>query len=32
VIDDLCNIFCRQMKRALHSAEEALEKYLDDNQ
>jgi hypothetical protein len=32
VIDDLCNIFCRQMKKALHSAEEALEKYLEDNQ
>ncbi|MES2367344.1 MAG: DUF4158 domain-containing protein, partial [Pseudomonadota bacterium] len=32
VTDDLCNIFCKQMKRALHSAEEALEKYLKDNQ
>ncbi|MBU2569093.1 MAG: Tn3 family transposase [Gammaproteobacteria bacterium] len=32
VTDDLCNLFCRQMKRALHSAEEALEKYLTDNQ
>lgn len=32
VTDDLCHIFCRQMKRVLHSAEEALEKYLADNQ
>ena len=32
VTDDLCIIFCKQMKRALHSAEEALEKYLADNQ
>ncbi len=32
VTDDLCNIFCKQMRRALHSAEEALEKYLADNQ
>lgn len=32
VNDDLCYIFCKQMKRALHSAEEALEKYLADNQ
>lgn len=32
VTDDLCNIFCKQMGRALRSAEEALEKYLADNQ
>ena len=32
VNDDLCDIFCKQMRRALHSAEEALEKYLADNQ
>jgi Domain of unknown function (DUF4158) len=32
VTDDLCNIFCKQMRRVLHNAEEALEKYLADNQ
>jgi hypothetical protein len=32
VTDDLCNIFCKQMRRVLHNAEEALEKYLTDNQ
>ena len=32
VTDDLCDIFCKQMKRVLHAAEEALEKYLTDNQ
>ncbi len=32
VTDDLCDIFCKQMKRALHSAEEALEEYLANNQ
>ncbi len=32
VTDDLCDIFCKQMKRALHRAEEALEAYLADNQ
>jgi hypothetical protein len=32
VTDDLCDIFCKQMQRVLHSAEEALKKYLTDNQ
>ena len=32
VTDDLCDIFCKQMKRVLHCAEEALERYLKDNQ
>ena len=32
VIDDLCEIFCKQMKRALHNAEDALDKYLVENQ
>ena len=32
VTDDLCDIFCKQMKRVLHCAEEALETYLKDNQ
>ncbi len=30
--DDLCDIFCKQMRRVLHCAEGALEKYLKDNQ
>ena len=32
VTDDLCDIFCKQMRRVLHSAEEALKTYLTDNQ
>lgn len=32
VSDDLCDIFCKQMKRVEHAADEALEKYLADNQ
>ena len=32
VTDDLCDIFCEQMRRVLHCAEDALEKYLKDNQ
>jgi hypothetical protein len=31
VTDDLCDIFCKQMKRTLHSARSP-EKYLADNQ
>jgi TnpA family transposase len=32
VTDDLCVIFCKQMKRTLHKAEETLDSYLADNQ
>ena len=32
VTDDLCDILCKQMKRVLHCAADALEKYLTDNQ
>jgi len=32
VTDDLCIIFCKQMKRALHKAEETLDSYLAENQ
>lgn len=32
VTDDLCDIFCKQMRRVEHTAQEALEKYLKDNQ
>ena len=32
VTDDLCDIFCKQMRRVLHCASDALEKYLADNQ
>lgn len=32
VTDDLCIIFCKQMMRVLHKAEETLERYLIDNQ
>ncbi len=32
VIDDLCDIFCKQMRRVTRFAEAALEKYLADNQ
>lgn len=32
VTDDLCHIFCRQMRRTLHKAQETLDGYLADNQ
>jgi hypothetical protein len=32
VTDDLCDVFCKQMKRVAYFAEEKLEKYLADNQ
>ena len=32
VTDDLCDIFCKQMRRVTRLAEDALEKYLADNQ
>jgi Tn3 transposase DDE domain/Domain of unknown function (DUF4158) len=32
VSDDLCDIFCKQMRRVEHTAQDALEKYLKDNQ
>ena len=32
VTDDLCDIFCKQMRRVTRLAETALEKYLADNQ
>lgn len=32
VTDDLCDIFCKQMRRIEHTAHDALEKYLKDNQ
>lgn len=32
VTDDLCDIFCKQMNRVSHAAEEELQKYLTDNQ
>ncbi len=30
--DDLCTLFCKQMRRITHEAEEALEQYLTDHQ
>jgi hypothetical protein len=32
VTDDLCIIFCKQMQRVLHKAEETLDSYLAENQ
>jgi TnpA family transposase len=32
VTDDLCDLFCKQMKRVAHSAEQALEEYLMNHQ
>jgi TnpA family transposase len=32
VTDDLCDIFCKQMRKIEHTAQDALEKYLKDNQ
>lgn len=32
VTDDLCDLFCKQMRRVVYGAEEALKKYLTDNQ
>jgi TnpA family transposase len=32
VTDDLCDLFCKQMRRITHDAEEALEQYLTDHQ
>ncbi|MFI3188027.1 hypothetical protein BCS42_01255 [Crenothrix sp. D3] len=32
VTDDLCHIFCKQMSRVSHLAEEKLQKYLQDSQ
>lgn len=32
VTDDLCDVFCKQMRRVSRSAGEELQKYLDDNQ
>jgi len=32
VIDDLCDVFCKQMNRVSRTAGEALQKYLTDNQ
>lgn len=32
VTDDLCYVFCRQMNRVSHGANEELQKYLTDNQ
>ena len=32
VIDDLCEIFCKQMSLVAHAAEEALQQYLTENQ